>query len=601
MDDLDEDRFSPLTESELAAIPVFDAGRPKKIVADRFDYHDETGALLYQVERIEFQNPDGSFVLADTGKRKKTFPQRRPDSNRPGEWVNGIDGVRRVPYRLPELIEAVINDSLIVVAEGERKVDLLRSWGFAATCNSGGSGSSKIWIEHARDYFSPGANVVIVPDKDEPGRDHANTAAAALKEAGATVRVLDLPGLGPKGDVIDWAQAGGTAERLHDLIEHDAKPWVPREANGHDTWERFLPPGARRPHSQGQTLPAPPDRDRLILSAWINRDIPDRDYLLGNVMCTTSRWFVIGETGIGKTLFGGTMGGAAAKGASFLNWEARRPSRVMYLDGELPVETFKERMELIAARYGAGLQFYGYNREDLGFDGMPPLNTPTGQAWLRREIEAINPDLILFDSIMCLLVGSMLDEATWAPMKPLVCELSARHIAQVWFNHANDLGKSFGDKTREWEMDTVAKLSKVEGDETAIRLDFIKARLRTPKTAGQFAPLIIRPSDNWRFEIAKNASGGKSGSDVEIVRDELLKAYDQLADGAQKSFGLDDRSTVLKVSAEAVRDELKDRGFLDTDEKGAIERVSRGHFFRAKKSLLKRGTLIEKKGQIWRP
>lgn len=24
----------------------------------------------------------------------------------------------------------------------------------------------------------------------------------------------------------------------------------------------------------------------------------------------------------------------------------------MYLDGELPVETFKERMELVAARYG---------------------------------------------------------------------------------------------------------------------------------------------------------------------------------------------------------------------------------------------------------
>ena len=86
-------------------------------------------------------------------------------------------------------------------------------------------------------------------------------------------------------------------------------------------------------------------------------------------------------------------------------------------------------------------------------------------------IEAIKLDLIIFDNIMCLLVGPMQDEATWAPMKPLVCELSARKIAQVWFNHANDLGKSFGDKTREWEMDTTGKLSKVEGDETAIRLD----------------------------------------------------------------------------------------------------------------------------------
>jgi hypothetical protein len=50
-------------------------------------------------------------------------------------------------------------------------------------------------------------------------------------------------------------------------------------------------------------LPPPPDRGRLILSAWLDRDIPPRDYLLGGVMCTTSRWFIYGETGIGKTLF----------------------------------------------------------------------------------------------------------------------------------------------------------------------------------------------------------------------------------------------------------------------------------------------------------
>jgi hypothetical protein len=142
----------------------------------------------------------------------------------------------------------------------------------------------------------------------------------------------------------------------------------------------------------------------------------------------------------------------------------------MYLDGELPVETFKERMKLVADRYGRDLQLYGYNREDLGFDRVPPLNTDLGQAWLRREIEAIKPDLVLFDSIMCLLVGPMQDEATWAPMKPMVCELSARKIAQVWFNHANDLGKSFGDKTREWEMDTVFKLSKVGGDKSGSNL-----------------------------------------------------------------------------------------------------------------------------------
>jgi hypothetical protein len=70
-------------------------------------------------------------------------------------------------------------------------------------------------------------------------------------------------------------------------------------------------------------------------------------------------------------------------------------------------------------------------------------------------------------------------------------------------------------------MDTVAKLSKVEDDESAIRLDFLKARLRTPKTAGQFAPLIIRPNDDWKFEIAKAAKGSKSGGEVADIIDEF--------------------------------------------------------------------------------
>jgi hypothetical protein len=149
-------------------------------------------------------------------------------------------------------------------------------------------------------------------------------------------------------------------------------------------------------------------------------------------------------------------------------------------------------------------------------------------------------------------------------------------------------------------MDTVAKLSKVDGDATATRLEFAKARLRTPKSAGQFAPLIIRPGDDWRFEFAKAGSAGKSGNDVEIVRDEFVKAYDYLADGAPKSLGLDDRSTVVKVSTAAIRAELKDRGFLDADENGKISATSRSHFSRAKKRLLQRGLFAERRDQIWR-
>jgi hypothetical protein len=128
-----------------------------------------------------------------------------------------------------------------------------------------------------------------------------------------------------------------------------------------------------------------------------------------------------------------------------------------------------------------------------------------------------------------------------------------------------------------------------------------KARLRTPANREQFNPKIIFPSDDWRYETAKRTSQGRDGNDAEIVATEFVKAYDRLADDVTKTIGLDGNSTVRRVSVAAIRDDLKDSGFLDASETGAIERVSRNHFSRAKRALLRRGKFIEKKGQIWRP
>jgi hypothetical protein len=85
-----------------------------------------------------------------------------------------------------------------------------------------------------------------------------------------------------------------------------------------------------------------------------------------------------------------------------------------------------------------------------------------------------------------------------------------------------------------------------------------------------------------------------------MVREELVAVYDFLADGLPKEPGLDGRSPVLKVPTAKIREELRNRGFLDTDENGAISRVSRNHFARAKMMLLRRASHVERKGQFWR-
>lgn len=167
-----------------------------------YDYVAESGDLLFQVCR----------------KANKSFPQRRPDGK--GGWIWGTKGVTKVLYRLPELIAAIAAGETILIVEGKKDVNAAWRLVFAATCNPGGAGK---WRSEYNEHFR-GADVVLVPDNDDPGWGHVNQIGAALDGVAARVRVLVLPGLPPSGDLSDWIAAGGTREQLETLIA-EAPDW----------------------------------------------------------------------------------------------------------------------------------------------------------------------------------------------------------------------------------------------------------------------------------------------------------------------------------------------------------------------------------------
>jgi len=179
--------------------------RKRKVIA-AYDYKDASGKLLFQVCRT-------------AGKR---FFQRRPDGK--GGWVNGLDDVKRVLYRLPEVLQAVKQGETIFIPEGEKDVDNLARLGLAATCNPMGAGK---WRDHYSEHLR-GAKVVILPDNDEAGREHAQQVAQSLQGKARSNKVLELPDLPEKGDVSDWLAAGGTREELLQLAA-EAPEWEPEQ------------------------------------------------------------------------------------------------------------------------------------------------------------------------------------------------------------------------------------------------------------------------------------------------------------------------------------------------------------------------------------
>ncbi len=165
------------------------SGNGNSRIVATYAYKDESGATLFEVCRFD----------------PKDFRQRKPKEG--GGWDWKTKGVRKVPYRLPELLAAPAVET-VFVAEGEKDVGNLVALGLVATCNAGGAGKwRKEYNKHLR-----GRRVALLPDKDNPGREHAEQVAAMLYGTAADVRIVELSGAGK--DASDWIAAGGTKDEL---------------------------------------------------------------------------------------------------------------------------------------------------------------------------------------------------------------------------------------------------------------------------------------------------------------------------------------------------------------------------------------------------
>jgi len=153
-----------------------------------YPYCDESGVLLYENCR-----------LSPLPNEPKRFLQRRCEN---GAKFWGLNGTRRVPYRLPELIAAVdAGVREIFLVEGEKDCDNLRDLGFTAT-------SLKNWRSEFNQFIW-GLNVTILRDHDKSGIKQAEDSSTMIGDAAASVKIVDiytndaLPDKNGK-DVSDW-------------------------------------------------------------------------------------------------------------------------------------------------------------------------------------------------------------------------------------------------------------------------------------------------------------------------------------------------------------------------------------------------------------
>ncbi len=129
-------------------------------------------------------------------------------------------------YRLHEL--AMRLDEPVMIVEGELCADKLAHIGMLATTSGGVSSAD------AADWqVLAGRSVTIWPDYDGAGKQYAEAVKAMLFKLGCSVRVIDveLLGLAPKGDAVDWLNANpeATAAQVLELACVAGNKLLPQE------------------------------------------------------------------------------------------------------------------------------------------------------------------------------------------------------------------------------------------------------------------------------------------------------------------------------------------------------------------------------------
>ena len=359
------------------------AGRPSSPVVARYDYTDEGGALLYQVQRHE----------------PKRFSQRRPVGD--GGWTYQLGDVRRVLYRLPELL--AYPDGTVFVCEGEKDADRVAALGHCATTLAGGSKWTPELVEGLA-----GRDVIILQDDDEPGRKKALAAAQALHGTAAAVRVVKFSGA---KDVSDWLDADTrNATKFVDLC-FDTPLWAQEttetstaagggdgdggvDGDGHDDHDVGGDGAAGASKRQEQNAPAR-TKATIVATPFTWRDpagIPPRAWLYSRHYIRQFLTCTIAPGGLGKTSL--VIGEALAMASQrpLLGVAPTERARVWIWNGEDPADELQRRV--VAAMIHHGLtpeDVAGHLFTDVGRQAPIVLATQTrsGTAIAKPVVEAV--------------------------------------------------------------------------------------------------------------------------------------------------------------------------------------------------------------------
>lgn len=229
--------------------------------------------------------------------------------------------------------------------------------------------------------------------------------------------------------------------------------------------------------------------------------VPPREPFIGNWFKKADLGFICGPRGIGKTWLAMFLARKCAEGGGpclggLAEWSVNGPRRVLYVDGEMPLDGTRERDIALTAGPAPGL-FY-LHHEPLFHHTGEALNLadPAAQAALLKRCLRDKIEILFLDNQSCLLLGIRENDAdAWDGVLRWLLELRRNKIAVVIVAHAGRNGYMRGTSRREDAAFWIISLSELrDADDTQEGAKFITQFVKCRNaTEANYPPL------EWRF------------------------------------------------------------------------------------------------------
>lgn len=239
--------------------------------------------------------------------------------------------------------------------------------------------------------------------------------------------------------------------------------------------------------------------------------VPPREPIIGKWFKKGDLGFICGPRGMGKTWLGMFLARRCAEGGGLVNfpeWNIHRPCRVLYVDGEMPVDDIRERDNALAIGPAPGL-FYLQHEALFHLTGtVMNLADPIVQAAILDLCRREKIEILFLDNLSCLFSGLRENDAdSWDRILPWLLEMRRSRISVIFIAHAGRNGLMRGTSRREdaafWIINLSEPKEAAEFQQGAKFLArFIKNRNATEAECPSLEWTFLKPTNDPKAHVS---------------------------------------------------------------------------------------------------